>query len=44
MVTINVLRRAQPTHLQQSLGAVHVPDLPLPNIDALSGMLQHEMA
>lgn len=32
------------SHLQHSLGAVHVPDLPLPHIDALSRMLGHKTA
>lgn len=39
-----VPRHAQPTHLQQSLGAEHVPDLPLPDIYALSRVLQHKTA
>lgn len=44
MFTENWLHRVEPAHLQQGPGAVHVPDLPLPHIDALSGMLQHETA
>lgn len=32
------------SHLQHSLGAVHVPDLSLPHIDALSRVLRHKAA
>lgn len=31
---------ARITHLKQSLGAVHVPDLPPTDVDAFSRMLQ----
>lgn len=41
MITV---RKPGVPHLQHSLGAVHVPDLPLPHIDALSRMLRHKAA